>query len=175
MPQPSVHLKRRRLLQWGLASVAVTAVAGQALSLLRPGLVDGRLGEGARWVLRRVAEAILEGSLPSDPAQQELALNLYLRRVDATLASLPSHTQNELSQLFSVLGSRLGCWSLCGLTASWDSASVAEVAAALQSMRSSTLSVRVQAYQGLHDLVCAPYFAGEETWALLGYPGPVQV
>jgi hypothetical protein len=46
---------------------------------------------------------------------------------------------------------------------------------ALQSMRTSGMDLRIQAYQGLHDLVCVPYFAGQESWALLGYPGPVAV
>jgi hypothetical protein len=35
--------------------------------------------------------------------------------------------------------------------------------------------LRIQACQGLHDLVMAPYFSGEESWAVLGYPGPVAV
>ena len=39
-------------------------------------------------------------------------------------------------------------------------------------MRSSSVSLRVQAYQGLHDIVCASYFSGQESWAVLGYPGP---
>ncbi|WP_427915642.1 hypothetical protein ACPWT1_06325 [Ramlibacter sp. MMS24-I3-19] len=42
-------------------------------------------------------------------------------------------------------------------------------------MRTSTLSLRVQAYQALHDISGAAYFSDRSTWAVLGYPGPVQV
>jgi hypothetical protein len=49
---------------------------------------------------------------------------------------------------------------------------VPEITAALQSMRVSSISLRVQAYQALHDIVTASYFSGQESWAVLGYPGP---
>jgi hypothetical protein len=52
---------------------------------------------------------------------------------------------------------------------------VDELAAALQSMRLSRISLRQQAYQGLHDLVYAAYFSGKESWQVLGYPGPVDL
>ena len=52
---------------------------------------------------------------------------------------------------------------------------MAETAAALQGMRVSSMALKVQAYQGLHDIVCAPYFSGDESWAVLGYPGPLAV
>ena len=54
-------------------------------------------------------------------------------------------------------------------------ASVAEIQSALQSMRVSTLSLRRQAYQALHDIVGAAYFSDPGTWSLLRYPGPVAV
>ena len=53
--------------------------------------------------------------------------------------------------------------------------SVEEIGAALQSMRASGMALRQQAYLGLHDIVCAPYFSGDESWAVLGYPGPIAL
>jgi hypothetical protein len=49
------------------------------------------------------------------------------------------------------------------------------VQAALQSMRSSTLIVRRQAYSALRDLTHAAYFADRSTWPLMGYPGPRSI
>ena len=62
-----------------------------------------------------------------------------------------------------------------GLTPSWQDASVDEVTAALRGMRDSGNTLRIQAFQGLHDIVFVPYFSGESTWKVLGYPGPVAV
>jgi hypothetical protein len=45
------------------------------------------------------------------------------------------------------------------------------MATAFQAMRESSVSLRVQAYQALHDIVSASYFSGQESWAVLGYPG----
>ena len=39
----------------------------------------------------------------------------------------------------------------------------------------STLSLKQQAYQALHDIVGAAYFSDPGTWALLGYPGPKMI
>ncbi len=37
------------------------------------------------------------------------------------------------------------------------------------------IELRIQAYQGLHDIVFVPYFSGEESWKTIGYPGPRAV
>ena len=39
----------------------------------------------------------------------------------------------------------------------------------------SGTELRIQAYQGLHDIVFVPYFSGEESWKTIGYPGPRAV
>ena len=74
-----------------------------------------------------------------------------------------------------LLASAAGRRGLMGLSGTWQEASVAEVTQALQSMRLSSITLRQQAFQGLHDLACAPYFSGQESWAVLGYPGPRAV
>jgi hypothetical protein len=42
-------------------------------------------------------------------------------------------------------------------------------------MRTSSLQLRQQAYQALHDLVGSAYFSDAATWHLLGYPGPMRI
>ena len=74
-----------------------------------------------------------------------------------------------------LLATAAGRRGLVGLSASWEDASVPETTATLQGMRVSSMALKVQAYQGLHDIVCAPYFSGEESWGVLGYPGPQAV
>lgn len=169
------HLQRRTFLKLGIASAVVLAVAGGAVALIKPGLVDGKLSPSARLVYTRVAQAMLAGTLPRDAQAQQKAMDALLDRADAFFAGLPNHVQAELSELLGLLATAAGRRGLMGLSASWEDATVPETAAAMQGMRVSSMSLKQQAYLGLHDIVCAPYFSGEESWALLGYPGPLAV
>lgn len=168
-------LKRRSLLKFGIGSAIVLAVAGGTVALMKPGLIDGKLSPSARLVLTRVAQGMLLGTLPSNADSQKLALDALLQRTDSLLARLPNHAVAELSQLLTLLATAPGRRWLVGLSSSWEDATAAETAAALQTMRDSGMSLRIQAMQGLHDIVCLPYFSGADSWAFLGYPGPVEV
>jgi hypothetical protein len=168
-------LKRRSLLKLGIGSAIVLAVAGGTVALIKPGLIDGKLSPSARLVLTRVAQGLLQGTLPADANSQKLAIDALLQRTDSLLALLPNHAVAELSQLLTLLHTAPGRRWLVGLSSSWEDATATETATALQTMRDSGMALRVQAMQGLHDIVCLPYFSGQDSWAFLGYPGPVEV
>ena len=159
----------------GAASAVVLAVAGGGIALVKPGLTDGKLGASGRAVFRAAGAAILEGSLPQSAQAREAALDGLLERVDALVLTLPPHVQNELSLLLSLLASVPGRHAIAGLDSGWASASVPRLQHALQSMRVSTLSLRQQAYHALHDIVGGAYFSHAQTWAQLGYPGPLKI
>ena len=169
------HLKRRSLLKLGIASAVVLAVAGGAVALMQPGLQNGKLTEDARLIFSRVGQTILAGTLPVDAGPNQIAVNALLDRVDAFIAGAPEHVQAELSQLLGLLSTAAGRRGVIGLSPGWHEATVPEIAAAFQTMRSSSVSLRVQVYQALHDIVSAAYFSGQESWAVLGYPGPKAV
>ncbi len=169
------HLKRRSFLKLGIGSAIVLAVAGSTVALMKPGLVDGKLSPQARLVMTRIAQGMLLGTLPADANAQKQAIDGMLQRTDALLAFQPSHALAELSQLLALMASAPGRLWLVGLSSSWEDATAIEVTTALQAMRDSGVDLRIQAMQGLHDIVCLPYFSGEETWPFLGYPGPVEV
>jgi hypothetical protein len=169
------HLRRRSFLKLGIGSAIVLAVAGGTIALMKPGLIDGKLSPSARLVLTRVAQAMLAGTLPVEPDRQKLSLDALLQRTDAFLVGLPVHVLAELDQLLGLLASAPGRRWLVGLSASWEDATAAETYGALKSMLASGTELRIQACQGLHDLVMVPYFSGEESWAVLGYPGPTPV
>lgn len=167
------HLQRRSFLRLGLGTAVVLAVAGGSVALLTtPGVADGKLSAPARGVLRSVAVAVLADLLPSDASARSAELDAALQRTDALLQALPAHARDEVSQLLALLASSVGRRTLAGLATPWEQAPTPEVLAALQSMQASSVPLRVQAYQGLHDLVCLPYFAGAQAWTALGYPGP---
>jgi len=169
------HLRRRSFLKLGIGSAIVLAVAGGTIALTKPGLIDGKLSPSARLVLTRVAQAMLAGTLPAEPDRQKLSLDALLQRTDAFLVGLPVHVLAELDQLLGLLASAPGRRWLVGLSASWEDATATETYGALKSMLASGTELRIQACQGLHDLVMVPYFSGEESWAVLGYPGPSPV
>ena len=159
----------------GAVSATVLILAGGATALWQPGLQQGRLSPGAQDVLTSAARAILDGTLPTEPAQAQATLAGLARRIDALVQALPPHVQAELSQLLAILGTGIGRRTLAGLAPDWRSASVAEVQQALQSMRTSRLVLRLQSYQALHDIVGAAYFSDVSTWPTLGYPGPLII
>jgi len=166
------HLQRRTFLKLGIASAVVLAVAGGAVALMQPGLKDGKLTERSRLIFSRAGQAILAGTLPADAGPQQIAINSLLDRIDVFIGGTPDHVQAELSQLLGLLATAAGRRGVMGLSPGWDTVSVAEMTEALQAMRVSSMSLRVQVYQALHDIVSASYFSGQESWAVLGYPGP---
>lgn len=168
-------MRRRSWLKLGLGGAAVLAVGGGALSLIGPGMQQGRLAPSGRVVFVHTARALLDGSLPVLPAQRAAALQGLVERTDVLVAALPSHAQQELSQLLALLASGIGRRALAGLSSDWAEASTAEIQNALQTMRTSSLVLRRQAYQALHDIAGAAYFADRSTWPQLGYPGPMSI
>ncbi|MCW7542063.1 hypothetical protein OOT46_30165 [Aquabacterium sp. A7-Y] len=168
-------MQRRRLLQLGIASTVVLALAGAGVSMSRPGLEAGRLTPAGQEVLRAIARAVLDGSLPHGGAPLEAALASQLQRVEALVAAMPGPTRQELSQLLGVLASAPGRRLLAGLEADWRDASVAQLQASLQDMRRSRLAVRQQAYHALRELSSAAYYADPASWQAIGYPGPTDL
>ncbi len=166
------HLKRRSLLKLGIASAVVLAVAGGSVALLQPGLQNGKLSEGARLIVSRLGQTILAGTLPVEAGPNQIAINSLLDRVDTFIAATPDHVQAELSQLLSLMATAAGRRGIVGLSPAWADASISDITEALQGMRVSSVSLRNQAYLALHDIVSASYFSGQESWAVLGYPGP---
>jgi hypothetical protein len=168
-------MQRRTLLKLGLGATVILAAAGGGVALLRPGLIGGRLGEGARSVMHAVALAVLEGALPSAEPARSQAIDAHLVRLESAIAAFPAATQAELSQLLALLASVPGRLALAGLSSAWSQARVDAVQAALQGMRLSSLSLKQQAYHALRDLTNAAYFSDESAWPGMGYPGPTAV
>ncbi len=172
---PQIDMQRRTLLRLGLGSAVLIAVVGGGVSLVRPALTNGQLTASGRSVFTGVARAVLDGSLPKDAAAQQASLAAHLLRLDGAIAAFPAATQAELSQLLSLLASTPGRLGLMGLSTDWDAASAAQIQAAMQGLRTSSLALRQQTYHALRDLTNAAFYADAEAWKLMGYPGPVTI
>ncbi len=168
-------MQRRSLLKLGLVSGVALALAGGAAVLLRPGLDNGRLTAPARALFASLGRAILQGTLPTGPQDRAQAVQGMVERIDTLAQNLPPHVQAELSQLVGLLCTAPGRLGLAGLATDWPDATDAQVQAALDGMRFSSLAVRQQAYLALHEIVGGAYFSEESTWSVVGYPGPMAI
>jgi len=168
-------MQRRTLLKVGMGAGVLLTVAGAGVVLWTPGWTKDGLSAPARDVFAAVARAVLDGTLPEAAAGREAALAAHLRRLEASIAGLAPATRQELSELLAMLSLAPGRVALAGLGPRWADASVAELQAALQAMRVSSIATRQQVYHALRDLTNAAYYAEPATWAQLGYPGPTPV
>lgn len=152
------------------------ALAGGAAVVRAPGLgTDGQMTDAGRRVFAGAARGLLDGVMPNEPAARARAAAGLLERVDQLVRALPPHARAELSQLLALLNQPPGRRLLAQLEDDWSTATVAQIQAALQSMRVSSVSLRQQAYHALHDITSAAYFSDASAWSVLGYPGPMKV
>lgn len=166
---------RRRLLQLGVGAAAVFTVVGGAAWLWQPGWRSGRLSDAGRAVFRAVGRCVLEGSLPTETAARDAALDRHLAQLDATIAGLHHAARAELSQLLGLLALAPARRWFTGLNMDWSDAGIDALEPALRRMRSDAHLLRQQAYHALRDLTNAAYYAQPEHWASMGYPGPLAV
>lgn len=166
---------RRTWLKGGLASAVVLTVGGAWLARPPVAWEGGQFSASAQAIWHALGRALLDGTLPTEATAQTQTLAGLLDRLTAAVAALPPHAQAELSQLLTLLGTSVGRRGLAGVDSEWSQASVAEIQAGLQAMRSSRLALRQQAYVALHDLVGAAYFSHPSTWKVLDYPGPMDL
>jgi len=174
MMQHCAPMRRRTFFGFGLGigGAILLGLGGASIASWRPGVVGGRLSPSGRLVFESVGRAVLDGSLPAESSAREATLQAHLTRLDMTIAAFPWSVQEELSQLLALLSVTAGRLALARLRHDWPDASVGELQAALQDMRTSPVSLRQQAYHALRDLTNAAFYADPATWAQIGYPGP---
>lgn len=162
-------MQRRR---FTLGVLAVLAVGGGLAALWEPGLQRGKLTEAGRQQLGALARVLLDGLLP---AGDEAALQVHLNHFEETIAAFPPATQAEVQQLISLTTNAAGRLGLLGTSRSLNALPLADLHALLQSLRTSKLPLRQQAYFALRDLQMAAFFAQPAAWKSIGYPGPTPI
>lgn len=165
-------MRRRLLLAVSAVTGTVLALAGRSVTWIKPPRHDGRLSGDARELVAAVASAVLDDDLPAEPAARAVALAAHLKRLEATLAGMPPHMQEEIDRLMALLITLPGRLVLTGLGTTWRDAKRAKLQAALQDLRHSGLALRQQVLRALRDLTNGAYFADADSWSAIGYPGP---
>jgi len=158
-------ISRRTFLKTGLAGSLLLGLGGYALAPR----------SDRQKVLAAIANAVLQGALPSEAAARQQGIARTVRNVEATIAGLPLATQAELDQLFGLLTSGAGRIVLAGIWSPWEKASIESISAFLESWRHSRFNLLRSAYAGLHDLTLGAWYAEPDTWAAIGYPGPPKL
>ncbi|CAG1009369.1 hypothetical protein BURK1_03651 [Burkholderiales bacterium] len=170
-----IDLPRRRLLKAGIAGGAALAIAGGvAWFKVRPGVGDSAraLDRDAGGIVRAIVPAMLAGALPAAPAERASAIDEAVAGVDRAIAGLPPASRGELAQLFSLLALGVGRRVFAGVPSPWPEATVAEVEGFLRAWQSSGWALKRSAYDALHQLVIAAWYANPRSWPAIGYPGP---
>jgi len=167
-------MQRRKLLQIGAAASLTLIAAGASVVLMRPAAPTVELNADSRALFTAVAQAVLDGALPSGAARSA-ALAAHVERVQQTIRGFAPEVQKELAQLLGILCTAPGRRLLAGLATPWEAATVDEVQQSLQAMRTSRLATRQQVYHALRDITNGAYFSDPTAWAAIGYPGPREL
>jgi hypothetical protein len=174
---------RRQFLKAGIAGGALLVAVRAAYGPLSPdpiapedaGFTYNVLGTKERTVLAGVVPVMLAGALPADPAERERAVVAVIRGVDQAVSGLPPSVQEEVAQLFTLLGFPLTRRLLAGVGSPWLQASPAAVRKFLERWRGSSFALLRSAYAALHELIMAAWYGNPAAWPAIGYPGPPAV
>jgi hypothetical protein len=178
-----LRMNRRQLLRTGLGGAAVLAAAGAGYGLVtrEPSAAsdDGHhftvLDGTQQTIVAAIAPVMLAGALPQSAAAHKTALRDVVRGVDTAVAALPPLVQDEVRQLFSLLGFPASRWLVAGIFSSWTAAKPADIDGFLTRWRYSPFPLLRSGYQALHQLVFGAWYANPISWARIGYPGPPEV
>ena len=124
-------------------------------------------------MLAKLADAVLDGALPSDASQRAQAIAKVVYTADKAVAGLPLYLQKEVQELFSMLGAAPTRALLIGQWSGWADATREDVASMLTGLRQSSVALRRVVYMSLRDMVTGSYYADTGTWEQIGYPGPM--
>jgi hypothetical protein len=165
---------RRTFLKLG-GLAALAAVAGGAIYRFSHATPKGFVLDGeAKAAIDAIAQTMLAGALPTEPAARAAALPDLTNRVHQAILGLPLSAQKEVQDLFGLLALGPVRRFLAGVPDAWQAAKPEQVAAFLQDWRLHRLQTLQVGYHALHDLIIGSWYADPSTWDSIGYPGPIK-
>lgn len=150
-------LTRRKLLLGGLAAAGALA-AGDVLYQFS--------SDDDRMIIAAIAPVMIGLDVPA----QEV-----VRGFDVAVAGLPPSVQGEVHQLLGLLRFPITRALAAGVWHPWHAATHEEIAAFLNRWRYSNIVKLRSAYDALHQLIMAAWYAGNTSWTAIGYAGPPHV
>ena len=170
-------LTRRQFLKVGIASGIVLAGAGW-LALPRGRAPAGGflwLDERSAGIVAALVPVVLEGTFPKgNPARRD-AVRDVTAAFDRAVSGLTPAVQEEIAELFSLLGLAAGRFILAGVRSPWAEATDEEIAAFLRRWKTSRFGLLRAGYQALTQLLLAAWYGNPASWERIGYPGPPKI
>jgi hypothetical protein len=133
------------------------------------------LDRAAPALMAAIVPILLEGALPSKDPERRAAVDKTIADAGHAIAGLPPAAQQELGELFALLGFAPTRIALARVMAPWSEADPPEVAAFLERWRTSGFALFRSAYDALHQIVLAAWYGNPSAWAAIGYPGPPEL
>jgi len=136
---------------------------------------DGNgLSPAGRALFAAVIPAFLDGVVPAG-SWTPATMDALLADVNRTVSQLPPAARNELQQLACLLDQGPVRLLLAGTFVPWQRIDAARAARILARWRLGSTAMLVSAYQALHDITFAAWYAAPAHWAATGYPGPPRL
>ena len=168
-----MNRSRRRFVFVGLAGAAVLVGARWLVPPEPTGeSAHAPLTADASDIVRALVPAMLDGALPEDAAGRDAAVTRTVTAVGTAIAGLPPATRDELATLFALLAAMPIRLFVAGIGSAWRDATVADANAFLVRLQKSRWSVKRSAYDALHQLILAAWYADPRAWPAIGYRGP---
>lgn len=169
-------ITRRQLIKTGIAGSVVLLAAGWLTAPEVDVVSDVAAPASARLTFLQAADAqIIRSIAPVMLGVADLPLADIVHGVDVAISNLLPAVQQELRQLFDLLGNRWGRRWLAGVSSPWAQAQPLDIAAFLRRWQLSPLLLLRTAYQALHSLISAAWFGNPASWSALGYQQPAQI
>ncbi len=132
------------------------------------------LSPATRALFSAVLPAFLDGVVAPN-AWTTATMEAALGHVEETIAALAPSARHELQQLTCLLDHGAIRLLLAGSWASWASITPNDARRVLERWRFSRMPMLVSAYQALHDIAYASWYAQPSHWTSTGYPGPPDI
>jgi len=168
-----MHLSRRTVLRYGLGGALLLAAGGTGLALQTTAPREPRaplqvLDARTYAILAAVADRIAP-ERDGFPAASELQV---AEKIDALLATSDPALGAEVKQVLLLLENALAGFVFDGRARPFTKLAPEAQDEVLRAWQSSALHVRRTAYNALHGLCAAAYYASPAIYARVGYPGP---
>ncbi|HLR17398.1 MAG TPA: hypothetical protein VK099_05945 [Alcanivoracaceae bacterium] len=173
---------RRHFLRVGIAGTAILATAGITAGVVGFKRVSNQEVATGYYLFRpddvalltALVPVILKGSLPEDTSQHPAIIDAIIKSMDDTCMRLGPPNQKELSQLFDLLNFAPSRRLAAGVKKPWAELADEDIEAFLQRWRHSSVGLFNAAYRVLTKLASNAYFAMPVSFAISGYPGPLE-
>jgi hypothetical protein len=125
--------------------------------------------------MRALVPAFLYGAPPARGDERAAAFEATVAAIATAIDGLAPIARRELDALFALLAFAPIRIAVAGIDRPWRNADALAANAFLERLRASRWSQKRAAYDALHQLTFAAWYASPGSWPAIGYPGPPDI